>query len=41
MGGRVSDVEFLCAHDEGVQLREGEFGALHTPGDIRPCTQPY
>jgi hypothetical protein len=32
----VAEVEFLGEHDEGVQLREREFGPwLHTPRDIR------
>lgn len=34
-GGRVSEVEFLGEHDEGVQLRKGKFGALHTLRDAR------
>ncbi|GGY49564.1 hypothetical protein GCM10010384_64610 [Streptomyces djakartensis] len=40
-GGRMAEVKFLGEHDEGVQLWEGEFGALHTPRDIRPCLQLY
>ncbi|MFC8783557.1 hypothetical protein [Streptomyces nigra] len=40
-GGRVTEVQFLGQHDEGVQLGEGEFGALHIPRDIRPCMPQY
>lgn len=40
-GGRVAEVEFLREHDEGVQLRQGKFGAFHTRRDIRPCKWPY
>ncbi len=36
-GGGVAEVQFLGEHDEGVQLRQGEFGALHTSRDIRSC----
>jgi hypothetical protein len=36
-GGRASEVEFLREYHESVQLRQGEFGALHTSRDIRPC----
>jgi hypothetical protein len=36
-GGRVAEVKLLGEHDEGVQLLQGEFRALHTPRDIRPC----
>ncbi|GGT16084.1 hypothetical protein GCM10010254_40930 [Streptomyces chromofuscus] len=35
-GGGVSDVQFLGGHDEGVHLRKGGFGALHTARDVRP-----
>jgi hypothetical protein len=34
-GGGVTEVEFLGEHDEGVQLCEWQFGALHTPRDIK------
>ena len=40
-GGCVAEVEFLREHDEGMQLRQGKFGALHTPRDIRSCIRPY
>lgn len=40
-GGRVAEVEFFGEHREGVQLRQGKFGALHTPRDIRSCPWLY
>ncbi|GLX08595.1 hypothetical protein Misp03_55210 [Microbispora sp. NBRC 16548] len=40
-GRGVAEVQFLGEHDEGVQLREGEFGTLHTHRDIRPCLRMY
>lgn len=40
-GGGVAEVQFLGEYDEGVQLRQGQFGALHTPRGIRPCLKSY
>jgi enamine deaminase RidA (YjgF/YER057c/UK114 family) len=34
-------VELVREHDEGAQLREGEFGELHTPTDTRQCHLVY
>lgn len=39
--GGAAEVEFLGEHDERVQLREGEFGARHTPRDITACPRVY
>jgi hypothetical protein len=39
-GSGVAEVEFLSEHDEGVQLWEGKFGALHMLRDIRPWLWP-
>lgn len=36
-GGRVAEVQLFREYDEGVQLGQGEFGALHTSRDIRRC----
>lgn len=41
-GGGPAEVQFLGEHGEGVQLREGEFGAgLHTSRDIRSARYGY
>ncbi|GGU63301.1 hypothetical protein GCM10010502_12830 [Kitasatospora aureofaciens] len=40
-GSGPAEVQLLGEHDEGVQLRQGEFGAFHTARDIRRAPQEY